>query len=179
MFKPRFIVIVSMILVGAASRLVPHPMNFTAVSAMALFSGACLADKRLAFGVPLTAMFLADLVQGFHVLTPVVYGCFVLSVCLGLWLRPRRRVLPIAGATLAGSVVFFVVTNFGVWAMLGSFPQTWGGLLACYVAGIPLFLNTVLGDAAYAAVFFGGLKLAEMGFPVLREPAPVASTTTP
>ena len=91
MFKPRFIVIASMILVAAASRLIPHPMNFTPITALALFAGACFADKRWAFGVPLAALLLGDLVLGFHVLMPVVYGSFALSVCLGLWLRHRRR----------------------------------------------------------------------------------------
>lgn len=179
MFKPRFIVIASMILVAAASRLIPHPMNFAPITAIALFAGACFAEKRWAFGVPLAAMLLGDLVLGFHILMPVVYGSFALSVCLGLWLRRRRRALPIVGATLTASFVFFVITNFGVWAMLGSYPQTWEGLLACYVAALPYFLNTLLGDAAYATMFFGGLKLAEVRFPSLREPVTVAGTTTP
>ena len=73
-------------------------------------------------------------------------------------------------ATLAGAMQFFLVTNFALWASsIGSFPKTAGGLAACYVAGIPLFWNTLAGDAFYATLLFGGMALAERRFPVLRE----------
>lgn len=146
---------------------------------MALFGGACFAHRRAAFVVLLAAMFLSDLAigllsgnlsLGLHRLIPVVYGSFALIVCLGFWLRTRRTVVPIAGATLTGSVLFFALTNFGVWA--GSlYPNTWEGLVACYVAAIPFFHNTLLGDAVYSIALFGGLALAEKGLPALREPA--------
>ncbi len=180
MMQTRFFVLDGMILAAAASRLIPHPPNFAPIGAMALFGGACFADRRVAFAVPLAAMSLSDLVigllsgdlfLGLHRLIPVVYGSFTLSVCLGFWLRTRRTVMPIAGATLAGSVLFFVVTNFSVWALGSSYPKTWEGLVACYVAAIPFFHNTLLGDAVYSAALFGGLALAEKGIPALREPA--------
>ena len=89
-------------------------------------------------------------------------------VGIGFLLRDRRTPLQIAGASLAGSVLFFVVTNFGVW-MLGSlYPKTLEGLVACYVAAIPFFHNTLLGDAFFTAVLFGGFVLAQRRFPVLR-----------
>lgn len=180
----RFLVLAGMILAAAASRLLPHPPNFTPIGAMALFGGACLSDRRLAFLLPLAAMWLSDLALGalhgspsfgLHRLTPVVYGSFALIVCLGFRLRNRRSPLPIAGATLAGSVLFFVLTNFGVWALGSGYPKSWAGLLACYVAAIPFFHNTLLGDAVYAAALFGGLALAEKRLPALREPAMVRS----
>lgn len=181
MYRLRFPVLAGMILAAAASRLIPHPPNFAPIGAMALFGGACFAHRRAAFVVPLAAMFLSDLAigllsgnlsLGLHRLIPVVYGSFALIVCLGFWLRTRRTVVPIAGATLAGSVLFFVLTNFGVWSMGFLYPKTWEGLVACYVAAIPFFHNTLLGDATYSAVLFGGLALAEKGFPMLREPDP-------
>jgi hypothetical protein len=125
-------------------------------------------------------MFLSDLAigllsgnlsLGLHQLIPVVYGSFALIVYLGFWLRSRRTVVPIAGAALASSVLFFVLTNFGVWALDSWYPKTWEGLVACYVAAIPFFHNTLVGDAVYTTVFFGGLALAEKGLPALREPA--------
>lgn len=184
MYRLRFLVLVGMVLGAAACRLIPHPPNFTPLGAMALFGGACFADRRTAFLVPLLAMFLSDLAigglsgslsVGLHRLIPVVYGSFALIVCLGFWLRGRRKPLPIAGATLAGSVLFFVVTNFGVWALGSWYPKTWEGLVACYVAAIPFFYNTLLGDAVYATVLFGGLALAEKGLLALREPARAVS----
>jgi hypothetical protein len=171
MYRLRFAVLMGMIFAAAASRLIPHPPNFAPIGAMALFGGACFADRRTAFLVPLAAMFLSDLAFGLHLLIPVVYGSFALIVCLGFWLRPRRKVVPIAGAALASSVLFFVLTNFGVWALGSFYPKTWSGLVTCYVAAVPFFHNTLLGDVMYATVLFGGLALAEKGLPGLREPA--------
>jgi hypothetical protein len=172
LLNPRFIILVTMTLAAAMSRLIPHPPNFSPIAALALFGGACFADRRAAFGVPLAALFLSDLVLGLYRSLPVVYISFALIVLLGLWLRPRRNLVPIASATLAGSVLFFVLTNFAVWAMGSFYPQTWDGLVTCYVAGIPFFHNTLLGDALYSSVLFGGLFLAERVAPKLREPLP-------
>ena len=90
-------------------------------------------------------------------------------MCLGFWLRGRRRILPIIGTVLASSVLFFVVSNLAVWVVSTSYPKTWGGLVTCYVAAIPFFRNTLLGDGLYVSVLFGGLALAEYRIPALRE----------
>jgi len=86
-----------------------------------------------------------------HALILMVYGSFAIIVCLGFLLRRRRKTMPIAGAVLASSVLFFVVTNFAVWALSPSYPKTWGTLVACYVAGIPFFRNTLLGETPWPA----------------------------
>ena len=164
----RFVVCATMIVGAVAFRLVPHPPNFTPVGAMALFGGACFTDRRLALLFPLAVLFLSDLVLGLHVLVPVVYGSFALSALLGRWLRSRRTIVFTAAATLAGSVQFFVVTNFASWWVF--YPHTAEGLVECYIAAVPYFRNTLLGDAVFATVLFGGLTLAERGFPGLREP---------
>lgn len=180
MIKPRFVVVTGMILAAAASRVLPHPPNLAPIEAMALFGGACFTTKRMAFLVPLVAMLVSDLAIGWlsgdlalglHRLIPVVYGSFALIVCLGFWLRRRRKAAPIAAAALASSILFFVLTNFGVWALGSWYPKTWDGLVACYMAAIPFFRNTLLGDAVYTTVLFGGLALAEKRLPALREPA--------
>lgn len=167
----RLAFILGLIVAAAVARILPHPWNFTPVGAVALFAGAHLRSRRLAYAVPLAAMLASDLVIGLHALMPVVYACFALTVGIGGVLRGRRTLLPIAGATLASSVLFFVVTNFAVWALGGWYPLSLSGLIACYVAGIPYFRNTLLGDALYAAVLFGGVALAERAFPSLREVA--------
>jgi hypothetical protein len=166
----RFAVLVSMIAVAALARLIPHPPNFTPVGAMALFGGACLANRRLALLVPLAALFLSDLFLGLHVLIPVVYGSFAVNVLLGRWLRSRRTALSIATLTVIGSIQFFLVTNFACWVLW--YPHTAEGFVTCYVSAIPFFQNTLLGDAVFATALFGGLTLAERGFPAVREPAP-------
>jgi hypothetical protein len=162
-----------MIVLAALARLIPHPPNFTPIGAMALFGGACFADRRLGFVVPLAALLLSDVVIGLHILMPVVYGSFALNVLLGRWLRTRRTVVTTAAVTLAGSVQFFIVTNFACWVSF--YPHTVEGLVTCYVAAIPFFQNTLLGDAVFVCVLFGGLAAAERTFPALREPAPLAA----
>jgi hypothetical protein len=167
----RTLLALALIVLAAALRIAPHPWNFTPVGAMALFSGAALRDRRLAFLFPLVALFAGDAFIGFHKLIPVVYTSFLINVAIGLCLRDRRTFVRISLATLLGAIQFFLVTNFAVWQFLGSFPHTASGLLACYVAGIPFFWNTLAGDALYATLLFGSFALAERLFPALRRPA--------
>lgn len=161
---------VILLLIGAAGalRLLPHPWNFTPIGAMALFGGAFLRDKRAALVVPLAALFAGDLVLGFYRLMPVVYASFLVSVAIGFLLRERRSAPRVAGAALLGSVQFFVVTNFAVWAAGGLYPRTGAGLAACYAAALPFFRNTLAGDLLCAGVLFGGFALAERLLPMLR-----------
>jgi hypothetical protein len=166
----RTLLALALIALAAALRVAPHPWNFTPVGAMALFSGAILKDRRLAFIVPLCALFAGDVFLGFHKLMPVVYASFLTSVAIGFWLRNRRTVARITAATLVGAIQFFLVTNFAVWAFALSYPRTAAGLVACYSAGIPFFWNTLAGDAAYALLFFGAFALAERLFPAFCEP---------
>ncbi len=167
----RTVVVLAMIAFAAAVRIAPHPWNFTPVGAMALFSGAVVKDRRLAFLFPLLALFAGDIFVGFHKLMPIVYASFLINVALGYWIRDRRSTLRISGVTLLGATQFFLVTNVGVWAFLDGFPRTPAGLIACYLTGLPLFWNTLGGDALYAALLFGGLAFAERFFPALRQPA--------
>jgi hypothetical protein len=167
----RLLLALGIIALAAALRIAPHPWNFTPVGAMALFSGAVIKNRRLAFVVPLLALFVGDIFIGFHRLMPIVYASFLLSVAIGFWLRDRRTAGRISAATLLGAIQFFLVTNFAVWAFGLTYPRTGAGLVACYVAGIPFFWNTLAGDAVYAVLFFGTFALAERLFPALREPA--------
>jgi hypothetical protein len=171
----RTLLALAIIALAAALRIAPHPWNFTPVGAMALFSGAIIRDRRVAFIFPLLAVFAGDIFIGFHKLMPVVYASFLVSVAIGFWLRDRRTVGRISAATLLGSVQFFLVTNFAVWAVGLSYPRDTAGLAACYVAGIPFFWNTLAGDVAYVVLFFGSFSLAERLFPAFREPATAAN----
>jgi hypothetical protein len=171
----RTLLALALIVLAAALRIVPHPWNFTPIGAMALFSGAILKDRRLAFLFPLLALFAGDIFIGFHKLIPVVYASFLINVAIGLWLRDRRTVTRISLATLLGAIQFFLVTNFAVWQFLGGYPHTAGGLMACYIAGVPFFWNTVAGDAVYAVLLFGSFAFAERFLPLFREPVRAAS----
>jgi hypothetical protein len=147
-----------LVLAAALSRVLPHPPNFTPIAAIAL-SSAVYLDKRYAFIVPLASMLVSDYFIGFHDGMAWVYGCFVATGFIGLWLRSHKRPLPIVGAALASSLLFFVVTNFAVWLNGTMYPKTWEGLVACYVAAIPFFQNTLAGDLAYTAALFGLFEL--------------------
>lgn len=175
MLKPRLTVIVAMILAAVASRLAPHPWNLTSVTAVALFGGAYFQDRRLAFAIPLAALFLSDLVLGFYPGLPLVYLSFALVVVLGVWLSSRRRPPFIAGAALLSSVMFFAVTNFGVWAFGSIYPRTLAGLESCYLAAIPFFRGSVEGDLLYTFVLFGGFALLERRFLGLRDPQDIGA----
>ena len=162
-----------MIVLAAAVRIAPHPWNFTPIGAMALFSGAMFRDRRVAFLFPLAALFAGDVFVGLHRLIPVVYASFLLEVLIGTWLANRRSVPRIGIAVFLGALQFFLITNFAIWKVYDTYPHTPAGLFACYLGGLPLFGNTLAGDAVYAALFFGIFALAEHLFPSLRqEPYP-------
>jgi hypothetical protein len=171
MLRPRLIAIMSMILAAAATRLIPHLPNMTSITAVALFGGAYFQDRRLAFVVPLTALFLSDLVLGLYSGMAVVYLSFVLIVGIGLWLRTRRQPALIAGAALFSALLFFGVTNFGVWAFGHLYPKTSSGLTACFAAAVPFLRNELIGDLVYTLIMFGGFAILERRFATLREPS--------
>jgi len=163
--KARSALLTGMIFGAAALRLLPHPPNFEPIGALALFAGAHVDNKRAAFFIPLAALLLSDALIGFHSQMFMVYAAFALIVWMGFALRERATPLPIAGASLAASSLFFTTTNFGVWLSGELYPRTLEGLIACYVAAIPFFGNTIAGSLVYAAVLFGGLALAERKIP--------------
>jgi hypothetical protein len=167
----RALLAIALIVLAGALRIAPHPWNFTPVGAMALFAGATLKNRRLAFLFPLLALFVGDIFIGFHKLIPIVYASFLINVAIGLWLRDRRTVARISLATLLGAVQFFLITNFAVWQFLGGYPHTASGLIGCYIAGVPFFWNTLAGDALYTALLFGSFAFAERFVPALRQPA--------
>lgn len=166
----RYLVLIGIILIAAAARWLPHPWNFTPIGAMALFGGAQFASKRAALLLPMTALFVGDLIIGLHSLMPFVYGCFALTVCLGFWVRQNRSAVRIVVASLTSAIGFFLVTNFSVWACFDTYPKNVTGLMECYVAGLPFLRNGLLGDLFYAGILFGGWALAERKFTSLREP---------
>ncbi|KYG61709.1 hypothetical protein AZI86_18640 [Bdellovibrio bacteriovorus] len=150
--------LVLMVLVAAFSRLIPHPWNFTAIGAMALFGGAYFPSKKQSLFIPIAALILSDLVLGFHETMLFVYGAFLATVLIGWTLREERSVLKVGTLSLVTSAVFFLVSNFGVWLMQSMYAKTWAGLVECYVAAIPFFGNQVAGDLFFAAVLFGAYE---------------------
>jgi hypothetical protein len=166
----RAILTTVMIVLAAVVRIMPHPWNFTPIGAMAIFSGSMFRDRRLAFLFPLAALFAGDLFVGLYRIIPIVYASFLLSVLIGRWLAERRTVLGIGSAVFLGALQFFLISNAAIWQFYGTYPHTPAGLVTCYIVGLPLFGNTLAGDALYATLFFGIFALAEKLFPILSEP---------
>ena len=177
----RFGVIAAMILTAAFCRLIPHPPNFAPIGAMALFGAAHYKSKWAAFGVPLLALWLSDLVvvnvlyAGYYKSFTLfyggfywVYGAIALTTVLGFLMLKKINFGTVAGSAIAASLLFFIITNFGSWPGNSLYSQDLNGLIACYVAGIPFFGGTLAGNLFYAAVLFGGFALAQKRFPVLR-----------
>lgn len=170
--RPKFWIVLAVILViGAVRVFLADVPNIAPVAAMALFGGAYFFNKRMAFLIPLAVMFLSDLAlevlyltglrqfAGFHAAMPYVYAGFALMVFIGTFLKNKTRPLPVFGAGLLSSVLFFVISNFGVWASGTIYPLNLGGLVECYTMAIPYFRYTLLGDMLFVAVFFGGFEL--------------------
>ena len=174
--RSRFRALAFITLAAALMRLLPHPYNFTPVAGMALFGGAHFRDVRVAFAVPLLAMFASDLVLAFTVYDigalrsmPVVYFAFALTVLIGRLLGTRSSALRVGSASVGAALLFYLITNFGVWTRGTLYPMTWEGLVACYVAAIPFLRNAILGNCFYAIVFFGGFRAAQRRFAGLRD----------
>jgi hypothetical protein len=147
------------IIVGVLTRILPHPVNFAPIAAMALFGGAYM-DKKQAFTLPIFAMILSDFVIGFDSLPMrlIVYGSFSIMVLIGFWLKKHKNTKNVILATLFSSVLFFVLTNFSVWAFGTMYPKNSAGLVQSYVFAIPFFRNTLFGDLFYSGIFFGGYE---------------------
>ena len=154
-----------LIVLAAASRLLPHPPNFAPVAAIGLFAGA-LSGRRVGWWVPFVALLASDLVLGFYHPIGMLWNYLAFGSCLllGSGLLAKRRTFGRVGsAVLASSLAFFVLSNFGMWAS-GYYPRTWAGFVACYVAALPFFRNTLASDVLYSAVLFGGHALLARWF---------------
>src|SRR6476660_2454667 len=126
----RMLALLCAIVFAAALRLVPHPPNFTPIGAMALFSGAYLGRRAIAFAAPLCALLLSDLVLGFHHGQATVYFSVALIVIIGMLALRRVSALRVGAAAMASSVLFFVITNFGMLLFSGLYPRQIAGLEA-------------------------------------------------
>ncbi|MEK7496884.1 MAG: DUF6580 family putative transport protein [Patescibacteria group bacterium] len=168
----NLVISIILILLVVTGRLIPHVWNVTPIIAVALLAGAVL-PRRWAFVVPLLAMFLSDAIIGFYKLPVMltVYGSFAASAIIGFWLRPevgvnhtsratRFNSFKIIGASITSSTIFFLTTNFAVWATADWYSKTMDGLLLSYTLGLPFFRNMLLGDIIFSGVLFGVWALA-------------------
>ena len=160
--------------IAVLSRLLPHPLNVSPLAGIALFGAAAFKNRGLAILIPIFAFWLSDVIlnntlyRGFYDGVTLVhsgmiwtYGAMILIAIVG-FLALRKISLPsLVGASLSSSLLFFALSNFGVWVSGTMYPKTIEGLVACYVAAIPFFQNTVAGDLFYTLAIFGGVAVAQ------------------
>ena len=166
---PGFWVVTLMVFAAAFVRLLPHPPNFAPIAAMALFGGAYFNKKSFAFAIPLLAMFVTDAIIGFYSYAWMVYISFALIVLLGIVMLKKVSVKNVVLASVTASVSFFVITNFGVWMLGTLYPKTPAGLMESYVAAIPFFQNSLIGDLFFSGVMFGVYELVKHKVPALQK----------
>jgi hypothetical protein len=159
-----------LIVFAAFTRLFPHPPNFTALGAMAVFGGSVIKDKKNAFLLPLGALLLSDIclqlftsTKGFYGTTQFfVYGAFILTTFIATFIR-RMSVANIAFAAVWSALIFFIISNLGVWVSSTTYAHNMSGLLACYAAAIPFYkneffgnfvLNSIMGNLFFSALLF-------------------------
>jgi hypothetical protein len=162
------ILIVSLLLIAAVLRVSGIlPLNFSPVAAIALFGGAMLGNRIAAFAAPLGIMLLSDLFLGFHDTMWAVYLSLVLVVGIGQVLRSRPGMLNAMVGAVAGSVLFFLITNAAVWVNGGLYTPGIAGLFESYAAGLPFFRNSLMGDLFFTVALFGTYELVSSRFPAL------------
>ena len=150
----QLLFILALVTIGITARVLPHAANFVPITALALLAAAYL-PRRAALAVPLAIMVLSDLIIGMHPLVAYTWGSFVLIGYIGsrLYKRTGNR-WHLAALGPVGSVIFFIVTNFGVWMQGRMYEHTFAGLTRCYVMALPFFRSTLMSDAAYTPLVF-------------------------
>lgn len=161
-FSPKMLLAYAVVLLVIAWRIFVEIPNFTPVMALAFFGGAYFGRKHIALILPFAAMFISDLIIGYHSTLIYVYLAFALAVGIGLWTRNRVNTWTVLGGALASSVLFYLITNFGVWlsGMVG-YPMNFNGLLMSYTQAIPFFRTEVIATLSFSALFFGAYYLVK------------------
>ena len=138
-------IIIGLVVLAILTRLIPHPPNFAPITGIALFSAINFNNTFFKFLVPLISLVIFDLIIGFSLINIFVYLSFIVIVLVGNHFKKIKL-----KSILISSVVFFIISNFGVWII--GYPKTISGIIMCYTAAIPFFINTILGDLFYSYI---------------------------
>lgn len=153
-------VALALVVFGVVMRLVPHPANLAPVGAIALFGGAVL-PRKLGWWLPLAIMIVSDIFfLGLYQGVAFTWLGFLCVALFGMSLRGQSNWLRIPFGALGAAVIFFVVSNFGVWLQGQMYALSWAGLVQCYEMALPFFRNTLVGDLLYSTLLFGVFALA-------------------
>lgn len=170
------------IILAAFTRIIPHPPNFSPIAAIGLFGAAHFAKKWQAFFITLLGIWLSDLVINNYIYSSSTtnfvwfyngfywqYISYVLIIFVGLFIFKNGVSLSKTfGGIVGSSGIFFLVSNFGVWAGNGMYPKNIAGLISCYAAGIPFINNTIISDFLFTTVLFGSYYLLQSEYSSLK-----------
>ena len=170
------------ILLAAFTRIMPHPPNFSPMAAIGLFGAAHFAKKWQAFFNPLIGIWISDLVINNYVYSSSSsnfvwfysgfywqYISYILIIFAGLFIFNRGiSQTKMFGGMISSSGIFFLVSNFGVWAGGTMYPKNFGGLITCYAAGVPFIHNTIISDVLFTTVLFGTYYLLQVEYSSLK-----------
>jgi hypothetical protein len=156
----RWLYVLALLLIALFSRFVPHWPNFTALGAVALIGGSQLKPYWLAPLVTFGALILSDLILGFYSGFSMVYLAFLLICIQGMWMKTDKR-SHLFGHSLVASSLFFLITNGAVWYASPMYSQDFSGLILAYAAGLPFFLNFLLGTVVYGWGLSFALRLVD------------------
>lgn len=153
-------IVVVLIVFGFAARLLPHWPNMTPVTAI-LFAGASYLGLRWSLPLALGTMLISDLFIGLYdwQIMVAVYGSFLLIAALGAIFSRAEGIWHKGGILLGASTLFFIITNFAVWAFSPLYPHTFAGLAESYFLGLPFWRNMLLGDVVYTSALMGAFSL--------------------
>jgi len=170
-------ILVILLILAAFSRLVPHPANFTPISAMALFGAAYFNNRIWAFALPIIAMWISDVViintiyakyyHGFQLVPEGwywIYGTIILTTLMGIFLLRKVTASKVLIASLLASILYFALTNF---ACLPEYPNSFAGFISCYKSGLPFFPGTLFGNLFYSVALFGSYEFLKRRYPLL------------
>ena len=159
--KNTNLVLILITVMASLIRLLPHPANFVPMGALAITSGL-YAKNKWQLLLPIGAMFATDYFIGFYDIKvmAVVYGSFLMYAFIGVLVSRNKNFFTVAVGTFSGSVIFYLATNFAVWAFSGMYAHNFGGLMTSYIMALPFFGNSLLGDFFYVGILVGSAEFA-------------------
>jgi len=154
MKNSSLLVFTGLFLAAVLSRLVPHNWNLTLMGAVFIFAGSFFKDRKIAVALMLSSLLVSDFFIGFHNQMISVYAGFLAMIVAGTFLTTSSGRIRIFGTAFIASLLFFIVSNFGVWYEGQLYPLTFSGLIDCYVMGIPFFGKQMIGDVGFTIGIF-------------------------
>ena len=170
--KNKLLLIILFIAVIFFGRVLPHPYNFTPLIAVTLLSSFAISNRMLALVVPLMGFWLSDLFMN-NVVYAGYYSNFTIFNSGMIWTYGAILLVGLMGssfinkissgkvvlASLSGSTIFYIISNFGVWALSPMYAKSFAGLIQCYSLALPFYGSSLIGDLLYCSLLFGAYQL--------------------